>query len=387
MRGALAGVAFAALILADRAGPAAGQDESPAPAPPLEEPVIATGSPGEVLRSREASRYSHRHGGLCLLILKEGEIVFEQHAWGSHPDRAYQIASGTKSFWGPAAAAAVEEGLFTLDEKVAGTVSEWKDDPRKSKITVRHLLSFSSGLESPRRLWARKDIPDKLKWAIGLPAVAEPGTAFTYSEVHLYAFGEFFRRKLASGGDDPWKYLEKRVLKPIGLKVDRWVKEASGDPAMGDGAVLTACEWAKYGELMRRKGRWGDIPVLPEKLLAECFAGSPANPAYGLTFWLNKAGASGHADAPGFVRERSTDRISREGICPGRLPDLAMAAGAGQQRLYVVPSEKMVIVRFANEDMPRAVMRGEYQRMNLEFRDGEFFACLLGDPPKASGKL
>jgi CubicO group peptidase (beta-lactamase class C family) len=69
---------------------------------------------------------------------------------------------------------------------------------------------------------------------------------------------------------------------------------------------------------------------------------------------------------------------SAQGICPGRLPDLVMAAGAGQQRLFVIPSEKMVIVRFANENMPRAVMAGDYVKLRLDFNDNEFFARLFG---------
>jgi CubicO group peptidase (beta-lactamase class C family) len=55
-----------------------------------------------------------------------------------------------------------------------------------------------------------------------------------------------------------------------------------------------------------------------------------------------------------------------------------MAAGAGQQRLFVVPSERMVIVRFANENMPAAVMAGDYNKLKLDFRDDEFFSRLLG---------
>jgi predicted dienelactone hydrolase len=70
--------------------------------------------------------------------------------------------------------------------------------------------------------------------------------------------------------------------------------------------------------------------------------------------------------------------VSDKGIVPGRLPDLVMAAGAGQQRLWIDPVEKLVIVRFANADMPRLVMAGDYAKLNLDFKDEEFFARLLG---------
>ena len=363
----------------------------PAETSRLLEPVVAKGTPEEIARFRAASEYSHGHGGLCLLVMKDGEVVFEQHVEGSSPTKAYQIASGTKSFWGPIAQVAVGEGLFTLDEVVSDTLLEWKSDPRKSSITVRDLLSFSSGLEAPRRLWAEKK-NDLYKLVLDLPAVADPGTTFAYSEVHLYAFGEFFKRKLAAKAaqtgakaERPWDYLDRKILTPLGLTDLKWVKDGSGDPAMGDGAVLTARQWATYGDLIRLGGAWEGTRLVPESGLRQCFESSKANPAYGMTFWLNKASekaSASIADTAGAGRLRSSDQVSAKGIVPGRLPDLVMAAGAGQQRLLVSPSEGLVIVRFANEDMPRSVMAGDYSKLNLDFKDEELFARLLGPAPK-----
>jgi len=358
--------------------------KAPDEKPRLLTPLIARGTPEEVARWRSAAEYSHEQAGLVLLIMRDGEVVFEQHIAGSTPERAYQIASGTKSFWGPLAMCAVADGLFTLDERVADTLTEWKGEARKSQITVRHLLSFSSGLDSPRRLWAERG--DKARFALNQPALADPGTKWTYSEVHLYVFGEFLRRKLAQRkpagkAERPFDYLERKILRPIGLKPTRWKTEDSGEPAMGDGAVLTAREWAKYGELIRLKGTWHGVQLIDPARLELCLQSSAANQAYGLTWWLNKPSAnsaSALADTAGAGRMRSSDRASAEGICPGNLPDLVMAAGAGQQRLLVVPSERMVIVRFANENMPATVMAGDYAKLRLDFRDKEFFTRLLG---------
>ena len=63
---------------------------------------------------------------------------------------------------------------------------------------------------------------------------------------------------------------------------------------------------------------------------------------------------------------------------------LVMAAGAGQQRLLFSSAEKLVIVRFANADMPRLVMAGEYDQLDLTFKDEEFFNKLL--EPARDGK-
>jgi len=349
----------------------------------LSNPITAQGSPDDIARYRAASAYSAETGGLHLLVMKDGSVVFEQGVEGSAADRAYQIASGTKSFWGPAAAVAMAQGLFTLDERVADTISEWQGDPRKSRITVRHLLSFSSGLEAPSRLWADKTVEDKGAFAIAQKAVADPGTQFAYSEVHLYAFSEFMRRKLAARPGGPktaYAFLKENILDPIGLTPTRWATERNGEPAMGDGAVLTAREWAKLGELIRLDGIWNGKQLVRPDLLAQCFSSSGANQAYGLTWWLNKASLNpaATADDAGAGRRRSTERISADGIWPGQAPDLVMAAGAGQQRLYVWPSRGLVIVRYSNADMAAAVMSGDYARMNLSFEDKRFFELLTG---------
>jgi hypothetical protein len=102
---------------------------------------------------------------------------------------------------------------------------------------------------------------------------------------------------------------------------------------------------------------------------------------------LNKASDkpnAGVADAAGAGRMRSSDQVSARGIVPGKLPDLVMAAGAGQQRLLFSSAEKLVIVRFANADMPRLVMAGEYDQLDLTFKDEEFFNKLL--EPARDGK-
>lgn len=195
--------------------------------------------------------------GLVLLITRDGEVVFEQQVQGSTPARPFPIASGTKSFWGTLAVCAIEDGLFTIDERAAATLTEWRGDPRKSRVAVRHLLRFTSGPESPRRLWAARG--DKAAFAFAQPAVADPGTRWTHGDVRSHAFGEFLCRRLAQKrprgrAEHPFGNLERKTLMPIGLGLVRWKLEDNGEPAAGDGAVLAAREWAKLGELVRLQG-------------------------------------------------------------------------------------------------------------------------------------
>jgi CubicO group peptidase (beta-lactamase class C family) len=88
-----------------------------------------------------AAKYSESRRGSAVLVMKNGRTIFEHYANDGSANRRWPIFSGTKSFWGIAALAAVQEGLFKLDDPVSDTITEWKSDPRKSQITIRQLLS------------------------------------------------------------------------------------------------------------------------------------------------------------------------------------------------------------------------------------------------------
>jgi CubicO group peptidase (beta-lactamase class C family) len=82
-----------------------------------------------------------------------------------------------------------------------------------------------------------------------------------------------------------------------------------------------------------RDGVWNGKTLIRKDLLAELFRSSPTNPAYGLTWWLGAPNEAG-------------ERGPQIGPALSALPGFKMAAGAGDQRLYVIPSEQLVVVRF-----------------------------------------
>ncbi|MCL4201627.1 MAG: serine hydrolase [Pirellulaceae bacterium] len=113
-----------------------------------------TGSPAERFKqpdrnvaAMEAARhYSESNGGQGMLVRLDGQIIFEGYGNGGGKDRAQMLASGTKSFVGVAAMAAVEDGLIRLDDRACESLTEWQNDPVKSQITYRQLLTLTSGL-------------------------------------------------------------------------------------------------------------------------------------------------------------------------------------------------------------------------------------------------
>jgi hypothetical protein len=112
---------------------------------------------------------------------------------------------------------------------------------------------------------------------------------------------------------------------------------------------------------MRREGQAGGKQIVKKDLLAECLKGTMQNPAYGLTWWLKEPVPDEIIRKVPILRRDMGDMVKSDWIPE----DLFLAAGAGKQRLYVIPSMKLVIVRQAN------ILRGR------TFSDAEFLSRLL----------
>ncbi|HAF03632.1 MAG TPA: hypothetical protein DCG89_07530, partial [Spartobacteria bacterium] len=295
-----------------------------------------------------AAKYSESQRGISMLVMQNGRTVFEHYANGGSPEGKWPIFSGTKSFWGIAALCAVRDGLIKLDDHAADTITEWKSDRRKSQITIRQLLNFTDGIDGAPHLH-RASIRDRNAAAIRLSILAEPGTRFIYGPSHLQIFSELLRRKLKGRGTIA--YLEEHVLNPLGLYNLEFKKDARGNPLPASGFELTAREWARLGELVLGHGSYHGRQIVPADLLKQAFTGSAVNPSYGLTFWLNRQAPHANEidvekeiDLP-WERARWIDIC----ICKAAPADMIVGLGSAYQRLFIVPSINLVIVRQGRE--------------------------------------
>ncbi|MEA3389113.1 MAG: serine hydrolase, partial [Pseudomonadota bacterium] len=251
------------------------------------------------------------------------------------------------------------DGLLTLDERASETLAEWRGDPKKEQITLRQLLSMTGGQAST--VGRAQGYLDSVK----APLTAAPGSKFQYGPAPMQIFGEIMRRKLVAKGQDgnARHYVERRILTPLGVTIGSWRSGPDGAPLMPQGLVLAASEWAKIGEFVRGGGKLDGKPLVDELAFAELFKGSQANPAYGLTWWLPRS-----TPAVDIVT-RSTDITSHANELPA---DMVVAAGAGDQRLYIIPSLRLTIVRQAKLDLA-ALAAGE----KGDWSDWRFLSLLL----------
>jgi CubicO group peptidase (beta-lactamase class C family) len=285
-----------------------------------------------------AAEYSARHHGVSFLAIQGGRTLLEQNAKTPH-----KIYSGTKAFWDLTALAAAEDGLLNLDERVAETLTSWRSDPRKGQVTIRQLLDFDSGLE-PQFFLHETQSEDRDAAAMRARAVAEPGRAFIYGPAALQVFHQVLKEKLR--GDTPIHYLERRVLHRLGLRSQRYLADRVGNPLLATGWILSPRQWAKLGQLVLANG----APLVSRNSLAQCWRGTSANRAFSLGWWNNRAAPNGREfDFEQMLIPKWQNQDWRDAcLCRDAPSDLVACIGSEGQRLYVIPSLKLIVVRQAN---------------------------------------
>ncbi|MDX2081549.1 MAG: hypothetical protein SFU53_12275 [Terrimicrobiaceae bacterium] len=215
-------------------------------------------------------------------------------------------------------------------------------------------LSQSSGLEPGRRLlYGRKADLEKnlqrLRWSTD--------SSFAYGPSHWEVIGS----ELLRHGRPVETFLTR-----IGIRPAAWSRDATDRPHHSAGAHLSASDLLCLGRLVADGGRRGWRRIIPADRLQAALSPSPANGAYGLGFWLNAAASSRSSE---FDIEEALRAGSRpeswKNHCLSRLAprDLVAMAGSGGQRVYIVPSRGLVVVRlgeggaFRDPDFLRALFR------------------------------
>ncbi len=304
-----------------------------------------------------AADYSAARRGVSFLAMQGGRVLFEDYPRAS-ADATHELASGTKSFSGVLAAAMVQDGLLSLDEACADTLTEWRDDPAKRSATLRTLLSLSSGVGG-----GSIGRPATYAASVAQPAAGASGV-FRYGPAPFQVFGEIVRRKLAAAGrpDDVLAFMDERLLRPAGVSHGPWRRQA-GQPNLPSGAQFNARNWARFGAFVQGGCRVEGRAIVDEAALADCFRPTPANPGYGLTWWLLR---------PGLVPPSPRSPIDSSAATLTGLPTVHMAAGAGNQRLYLIPDRDLVVVRQADGILAGMVGRG------TDWSDAAFLRLVLG---------
>ena len=303
------------------------------------------------VRLEGAADYSRNHGGEVLVVREAGRTVWDQQSTAAKSGRRYACLSITKSLAAVTFLAAQSDGLLRLDEPASETLTEWKKSPLKREIRIRDLLNLQAGLFSGYETLYRRNIRDKNRAALALGMSAAPGNQFAYGPADYEVLEDLLARKLKPRGLTPLGYVQKRLFGYLSASTEGWRKDLSGNPYFSTGALLSVPQFLRFGEIILAQGR----PSLTRWFSADL---APLNdrrsglPIYALGFWRNQGVRLTGATVINIERSigETTELKFWKRACISRdaPADLLALVGSGGQRLYVVPSRKLVILRLGN---------------------------------------
>jgi CubicO group peptidase (beta-lactamase class C family) len=266
-----------------------------APAFPIAEPSAA-GIDTEALARLKAKAEAEATD--AVVIVKDGRLIAD---WDFGKKRGpIHAMSATKSVVSLAIGRLIDEGkIKSLDQPVSDFYPEWRQG-RKQKITIRHLLNHTSGLEDKPRSQEINASPDFVQFALVADVVADPGTRFFYSNKATNLLAGVVLR---ASGRPLDLFVGREIFAPLGITEFGWSKDPAGNPQGMAGLEIHAIDLAKIGQLMLDQGMWRGQRVVSRDWVAESIRqGQPHDPTCGLLWWRTLETTKPTVD-DGFINE------------------------------------------------------------------------------------
>ncbi|WP_043710268.1 serine hydrolase domain-containing protein [Corallococcus macrosporus] len=222
-------------------------------------------------------------GSAALVVLRHGKLVGEWYFGGE--TQRIESMSATKAVVALAIGLLIEEGkLASADVPVSTFFPEWKVG-LKGQVTLRHVLSHTSGLEANASAMDIYQSRDFVRYALDAHVVDVPGSRFFYNNKATNLLAGVVER---ASGEKLDAYLMRRLFAPLGIRDVFWQKDPVGNPLGMSGLRLHPVDFAKVGQLLLQRGTWQGQRILSEAWIQECTAApsQPHNPTAGLLWWL-----------------------------------------------------------------------------------------------------
>lgn len=231
----------------------------------------------------------------ALVVIADGKLIC--HRTFGKKASPIETMSCTKSIVSMAIGALVTDGkIKSLDTPVCDFYPEWKQG-KKQNITLRHLLTHKSGLESRPTTELIYAAPDFVQFALAAELSAGPGEQFAYNNKAVNLLAGVV---LKASGKPLDEYLQDRLFKPMGIETATWTRDKSGNPHGMAGCQLEALDFAKLGLLMLQNGQWDGEQLLSKVWVEQSVDGEPINDyrldSHGLLWWVSHEWVSATID-------------------------------------------------------------------------------------------
>ncbi|TAE30890.1 MAG: class C beta-lactamase-related serine hydrolase [Candidatus Kapaibacterium sp.] len=261
------------------------------------------------------------------MILVNGRIVMEEYFDGHTPTETWEWNSAGKTLVTAAVGIAQQENLLNINTRVSQYLGTgWTSQPiaKENLITSRHLLTMTSGINDA----------SELVIVSNLTYLADAGTRWSYHNV----FQRLMDIVARTSNQSYEAYFTTKLKNKLGM-----------DGFWNNGIIFKVYHsntrsMARFGLLALNKGKWNNEQIVNEAFFNESITSSQSiNPAYGYLWWLN--GKTSYM-VPG------SQRVFQGALVPSAPSDMYAAMGAKDQRIYIIPSKKMIVIRMGNASDP-----------------------------------
>ena len=283
-----------------------------------------------------------------MLILHQGEVVYERYFGSLKEDNKHAAMSVTKSFTGTLAAMLVAEGVLDPSKAVVEYVPELKDSAF-GDATVRQVMDMTTGLQysedyaDPKaEVWeysaAGNPLPKPadytgpvgyFEYLTRVNKQGEHGQAFGYKTINSDALGWIISR---ATGQSVAELLSEKIWRRIGMEQDAYYQvDELGIPFAGGGLSAGLRDMARFGELIRNRGQWQGEQIVPAAAIDD----------------IRKGGSKDAFAKAGYDKLKGWSYRNMWWVTHNANGAFA-ARGVHGQTIYIDPAAEMVLVRFAS---------------------------------------
>lgn len=261
-----------------------------------------------------------------LMIVQDGAVVLDAYFYPYDGTIYHDLASVTKSVMTTLIGIAADQGKLDLDQPVLSFFPERtiaNRDPRKERMTVRHLASMTSGLSCTpednertlREMWAS---PDWVQFVLDRKMMAEPGKRFIYCSPGMHLLSAVLQK---ATGMTALEFARENLFAPLGIQEVYWPADGQSVTHGWGDLCLRPADMARLGLLFLNQGSWEGRQVVSRQWVQEATrkqsaTGGSRGEDYGYGWWIGRA----HKEAE------------------------FLAAGNGGQKIKVYPNLKLMIV-------------------------------------------
>lgn len=332
---------------------------------------VETNDAVEASALEAAARWAEAQNSSALLVQQDGRLILERYWQGTGRDTRFNSQSMAKTVLALVVGQAIAAGrMGPVDTPVGRYIPQWRSDPRGA-ITLRQMLTMTSGLAHIEGDHGYAVVPenpavaqffgnDFIGPALGLPLADPPGSRFDYNNNSVILLGHALERATGQRYAD---LLSQGLWQPLGLRDAALYMDRKGGSPMFSGSLMARpIDWLAIGQLFLDRGQTGGRQLVPADWLAALATPSPAYKGYGYLTWLGDQTVGGAPPPfPGIVPWQSA---------PFAAKDVIILHGHGSQRVWIVPSRKLVIVRTGRQwpaawdesVIPNLILRGMENR-------------------------